>query len=156
MTVSAVPLTEEEQAIRMLERALLGEIKCEVMTDQLRNVAKHRARSVELHLQKRKFANLAEATKTGPVETELANERIKRFAKSIEDAQTAHEKSYKPCSEAFVIVLIKLIFGMVKKKIKVLLRKVVKQYMGLPPWTVYFDTWTGLNHKGFLGVAASA
>ena len=69
MTASAVPLTEEEQAIRMLERALLGEIKCEVMTDQLRNVAKHRARSVELHLQKRKFANLAEATKTGPVET---------------------------------------------------------------------------------------
>ena len=63
---------------------------------------------------------------------------------------------YKPCSEAFVIVLIKLIYGMVKKKIKALLRKVVKQYMGLPPWTVYFDTWTGLNHKGFLGVAASA
>ena len=63
---------------------------------------------------------------------------------------------YKPCSYRFVIVLIKLIFGMVKKKIKVLLRKVVKQYMGLPPWTVYFDTWTGLNHKGFLGVAASA
>ena len=38
---------------------------------------------------------------------------------------------YKPCSYRFVIVLIKLIFGMVKKKIKVLLRKVVKQYMGL-------------------------
>ena len=100
MTASAVPLTEEEQAIRMLERALLGEIKCEVITDQLRNVAKHRARSVELHLQKRKFANLAEATKTGPVETELANERIKKYSKMVEDMQAKHETSCKPCSEA--------------------------------------------------------
>ena len=70
------------------------------MTDQLRNVAKHRARSVELHLQKRKFANLAETTKTGPVETELADDHIKKYSKMIEDMQAAHKKSCRPCSEA--------------------------------------------------------
>ena len=53
-----------------------------------------------LRLQKRKFVNLAETTKTGPVETELADERIKKYSKMIEDMQAAHEKSCKPCSEA--------------------------------------------------------
>ena len=50
-----------------------------MLADQLRNTAKHRARSTELHLQKRKFVNLAETTKTGPVETELANDRIGKY-----------------------------------------------------------------------------
>ena len=90
----------EDQEIRILERALLGEIKCEVMTDQLRNVAKHRARSTELHLQKRKFAALAETTKTGPVETELADDRIAKYTKMIQDMLHAHETSCKPCADA--------------------------------------------------------
>ena len=91
--------------MRVWEHALLSEIKCEVMADQLRNVAKHRSRSTELHLQKRKYVNLAETTKTGPIETELANERIKKFSKEIEDMQAAHEKSCKPCSEATFLKL---------------------------------------------------
>ena len=98
--ISAVPITEEDQETRVWERALHSEIKCEVLADQLRNTAKHRARSTELHLQKRKFVNLAETTKTGPVETELANDRIGKYSKMIEEMQAAHEKSCRPCSEA--------------------------------------------------------
>ena len=98
--ISSVPISEEDQGIRILERALLGEIKCEVMTDQIRNVAKHRARSTELHLQKRKFVALAETTKTGPVETELADDRIAKYTKMIQDMSHAHETSCKPCADA--------------------------------------------------------
>ena len=87
--VATVPITEEDQETRVWERALHSEIKCEVLADQLRNTAKHRARSTELHLQKRKFVNLAETTKTGPVETELANDRIGKYSKMIEEMQAA-------------------------------------------------------------------
>ena len=86
--------------MRCLERALHSEIRCEVLTDQLRNVAKHRARSTELHLQKCKFAILAETTKTGPVETELTDDRIAKYTKMIQDMLRTHETSCKPCADA--------------------------------------------------------
>ena len=34
----AAPITDEDQEMRVLERALHSEIKCEVLTDQLRGI----------------------------------------------------------------------------------------------------------------------
>ena len=63
---------------------------------------------------------------------------------------------YKPCSAEFVVVLIKIIHGLVVKKLRVLLKKILLDLLGLPGLAIYFDTWTGRNHKGFLGVSTSA
>ena len=64
-----------------------------------KRIAEHSLRSVELRVRKRKFEELAELTKIGPIGTDIANDRIEKHGKMIDDMLAVHEGSFMPSDE---------------------------------------------------------
>ena len=62
-----------------------------------KRIAEHNLRSCELRVRRRKFEELAELTKIGPIGTDIANDRIEKHGKMIDDMLAVHEGSFMPC-----------------------------------------------------------
>ena len=74
--------------VRILQQAMKG-----------KRIAEHSLRSCELRMRKRKFEELAELTKIGAIGTDIADDRIAKYFKMIDDMLEVHEGSFMPCDE---------------------------------------------------------
>ena len=87
------PLNDQQKLMQQLQT------RVEVLQQAMKGkrIAEHSLRSVELRVRKRKFEELAELTKIGPIGTDIANDRIEKHGKMIDDMLAVHEGSFMPC-----------------------------------------------------------